>query len=49
MSHNEKKISISFGQVKKEHEGLVLSWLNKAHVKKWLHGDGLKNTIASLK
>jgi RimJ/RimL family protein N-acetyltransferase len=41
--------SITIAPVEAKHEKLILSWLDKPHVKEWFHGEGLINTIEGLK
>ncbi len=38
----------TFKAVEESQKGLIYSWTALDHVKEWLHGQGLKNTYASL-
>jgi RimJ/RimL family protein N-acetyltransferase len=44
---NKNNLTFSIANV--SHEALILKWLGKPHVNEFFHGEGLKNTISSLK
>lgn len=40
---------ITFSTVTAANESLILNWFKKPHVQAWFHGEGLKNSIDSLR
>lgn len=40
---------LKFSPVESKYEKLVLEWFGKEHVNEWFHGEGLQNSINSLK
>lgn len=48
MLENNSKQKLAFKAVNENQRSLILKWLAQDHIKKWLHGDGLKNTLNDL-
>lgn len=46
---NEKEKVFHFTQARPSQLSLIENWLSQPHIRKWLHGEGLENTLQGLK
>lgn len=44
----KKNHRFTYRPVDKTQQQLIQEWIAEPHINKWLHGDGLKNTIEDL-
>lgn len=42
------KLNLTFAHISEEQRPLLMSWLAQDHIREWLHGDGLQNTLNDL-
>ena len=45
---NKSNFRFSYKPVLKNQKELIRTWIAQDHIKEWLHGDGLKNTLIDL-
>ena len=43
-----KKFRFTFKEAKREQRSLIHRWLEQEHIREWVHGKGLQNTLKSL-
>lgn len=48
MPETSSKLNLTFGHIREKQKPLLMSWLAQDHIREWLHGDGLQNTLNDL-
>lgn len=46
--YTDKKSKLRFIKATKEYKDMIITWFKKEHVRKFYHGEGLKNTLHNL-
>lgn len=47
MNHMSKPL-LSFAPLNKSQKELLINWLSQGHIREWLHGEGLQNTLQDI-